>query len=82
MCMCAQMSPDDSQKEREARCAELKLGSLYTAFSDHKEGLEACAAVEALIEISAIETLLASFIVPLQGTDVKAEVRDSVLSFS
>lgn len=61
--------------------AELKeklgLGLLYLAFDDHQEGLEACAAVEALIEISAIETLLASFIVPLQGGDVKAEVRTS-----
>lgn len=51
------------------------LGTLYLAFDSHKEGLEACAAVEALIEISAIETLRSSFLLPLQGDAVKAEVR-------
>ena len=50
------------------------LGHLYTAFEDHKDGLEACAAVEALIEISAIETLRSSFLLPLQGDAVAAEV--------
>lgn len=60
--------------QRQAIKVKLGLGLLYLSFDDHQEGLEACAAVEALIEISAIETLLASFIVPLQGGDVKAEV--------
>jgi DNA polymerase family A len=45
------------------------------AFDDHTAGLEACAAVEALIEISAIETLRSSFLLPLQGDAVKAEAR-------
>ena len=69
------MSSGDAAQEREQWRAALDVGSLYSAFSEHAEGLEACAAVEALIEISAIETLLAAFIVPLQGSDVKAEVR-------
>jgi hypothetical protein len=60
---------------------QLGLGLLYEAFDDHKEGLEACAAVEALIEISKIETLRSSFLLPLQGTAVKAEVPACVLSF-
>ena len=47
------------------------LGPLYAAFDDHREGLEACVAVEALLEISAIKTLLASFILPLQDDRIK-----------
>lgn len=61
--------------ERVAYQNEKGLGHLYSAFQDHKDGLEACAAVEALIEISAIETLRSSFLLPLQGDAVSAEVR-------
>ena len=61
--------------ERSAYQAAKGLGHLYTTFEDHKDGLEACAAVEALIEISAIETLRSSFLLPLQGDAVSAEVR-------
>lgn len=60
--------------ERSAYQVGKGLGHLYTAFEDHKDGLEACAAVEALIEISAIETLRSSFLLPLQGDAVSAEV--------
>lgn len=48
------------------------LGPLFSAFKERKEGLRACVAVEALIEISAIETLLSSFIIPLQEDEIKA----------
>lgn len=61
--------------ERSAYQVTKGLGHLYMAFADHKDGLEACAAVEALIEISAIETLRSSFLLPLQGDAVSAEVR-------
>ena len=61
--------------ERSAYQDAKGLGHLYMAFDDHKDGLEACAAVEALIEISAIETLRSSFLLPLQGDAVSAEVR-------
>lgn len=64
-----------TKTERAAYQAEKGLGHLYTAFRDHKDGLEACAAVEALIEISAIETLRSAFLLPLQGDAVSAEVR-------
>ena len=60
-------------KERQKVADQLGLGLLYHAFDDHAEGLEACAAVEALIEISAIETLRSAFLLPLQGGAVKAE---------
>ena len=64
-----------TQRQRKKIQQELGLGLLYMAFDDHVAGLEACAAVEALIEISAIETLRSSFLLPLQGGAVKAEVR-------
>lgn len=60
--------------ERSEYQASKGLGHLYMAFEDHKDGLEACAAVEALIEISAIETLRSAFLLPLQGDAVSAEV--------
>lgn len=69
-----------SRAARKKLQKELGLGLLYGAFDDHQEGLEACAAVEALIEISAIETLRSSFLLPLQGTAVKAEVPAHVIS--
>lgn len=64
-----------TRSQRAAYQADKGLGHLYTAFPDHKDGLEACAAVEALIEISAIETLRSAFLLPLQGDAVSAEVR-------
>lgn len=57
------------------RCLEAAqngLGPLFTVFQNKREGLEACVAVEALVEISAIDTLLSSFIIPLQEDKVKA----------
>jgi hypothetical protein len=60
--------------DREAFRVKHGLGNLFLAFDDQTEGLEACAAVEALIEISAIETLRSSFLLPLQGEAVSAEV--------
>jgi hypothetical protein len=64
-----------SYDERSQYQVRTGLGHLYMAFEDHKDGVEACAAVEALIEISAIETLRASFLLPLQGDAVSAEAK-------
>jgi hypothetical protein len=72
---CSAAQPKMTRARRKALSDELGLGLLYMAFDDHAEGLEACAAIEALIEISAIETLRNAFLLPLQGTAVKAEVR-------
>ena len=44
-----------------------KPGPLANAFSTRQEGEEACVAVRALVEVSAINTLLENFILPLQG---------------
>ena len=64
-----------TKAQRKKFAAESGVGLLYLACDDHAAGLEACAAVEALIEISAIETLRSSFLLPLQGDAVKAEAR-------
>ncbi|KAK9839857.1 hypothetical protein WJX81_006741 [Elliptochloris bilobata] len=42
-------------------------GHLYAAFGGGRAGLEACAAVDALCEVGAIDTLLSNFMRPLQG---------------
>lgn len=46
-------------------------GKLFSHFNGNvKDGLAACAAVDSLIDASAIDTLLSNFIVPLQSEDV------------
>ena len=42
-------------------------GRAYAAFGGGVAGLEACVAIEALCEVSAIDKLLSAFIMPLQG---------------
>jgi hypothetical protein len=66
MCLCRPFT----KKQQE----ELGLGLLYSASKDHREGLEACEAVEALVEMMTVETILNTFLKPLQGDAVKAEV--------
>ncbi|QDZ19172.1 DNA polymerase I [Chloropicon primus] len=55
--------------EKEAK--ELGLGTAYTAFGGGREGLRACAAMDALCDVAAIDTLLSNFIIPLQGDAIK-----------
>jgi len=45
-------------------------GKLFQYFSTVPDGLAACAAVDSLIDASAIDTLLSNFIVPLQSDDI------------
>lgn len=52
---------------------EHQLGQLFGAFDDHRDGLEACVAVEELIDTSAIDKLLTGFIIPLQEDRIKAD---------
>jgi hypothetical protein len=52
--------------ELEAEAASMGYGKLYAAFGGGPVGLEACAGVEALCEVGAIDKLLSAFIVPLQ----------------
>ena len=56
-------------KSKEAE--EQGLGKLYIPCGGNKKGLEACIAVESLLEVGAIDTLLSSFILPLQENNVK-----------
>lgn len=44
-----------------------KYGTAYAAFGGGVQGKAACHAIAALIEVSAISTLLSGFIQPLQG---------------
>jgi len=50
-----------------AEAKALGVGPLYAACGGGEAGLAACAAVDALVEGAAIDTLLSNFIVPLQG---------------
>jgi DNA polymerase-1 len=50
-----------------AEAKALGVGTLYAAFGGGTAGLRACAAVDALCEVGAIDTLLSNFIIPLQG---------------
>ena len=50
-----------------AEAKALGVGTLYAAFGGGTAGLRACAAVDALCEVAAIDTLLSNFIIPLQG---------------
>jgi hypothetical protein len=58
--------PAERFAELEAEAASKGYGKLYATFGGGREGLEACAAVEALCEVGAIDKLLSAFIVPLQ----------------
>ena len=46
-------------------------GKAYSAFGGGQAGLSACAAIDALCDMAAIDTLLSNFIVPLQGGEIK-----------
>lgn len=46
------------------------VGELFPHFGTEREGLRACAALGSLVEASSIDTLLSSFIVPLQSDDI------------
>lgn len=59
--------------KRQLKANQNGLGSIYTAFDDHRDGLRACVAIEALIETGAIDALLNSFILPLQEDKVKGK---------
>ncbi|KAK2080515.1 hypothetical protein QBZ16_000368 [Prototheca wickerhamii] len=41
-------------------------GALFPLFGSEEEGLRACAAVDALVDVGAVDTLLSNFILPLQ----------------
>lgn len=56
--------------ELEAQAKKEGFGRLFPLFGSVVEGLEACEAVGALVDASAIDTLLSNFIVPLQSDDI------------
>lgn len=60
---------DDLAEDNRNDGAELskKCGTAYAAFGGGKSGVEACAAIDALNDVAAIDTLLSNFIIPLQS---------------
>ncbi|MCO5595495.1 hypothetical protein L7F22_049539 [Adiantum nelumboides] len=60
----------DSKVSKEPKQEDLSVyGPAYDAFNGGEEGKEACKAIAALCEVSAIDTLISGFIQPLQGGD-------------
>eukprot|EP00879_Flechtneria_rotunda_P001581 GHRR01001740.1.p1 GENE.GHRR01001740.1~~GHRR01001740.1.p1 ORF type:complete len:951 (+),score=402.49 GHRR01001740.1:427-2853(+) len=66
-----EMNPDDIAV-LEADAADKKLGKMYVATGGGRAGLEACMALEKLIEVSAIDKLLTAFIQPLQQDNISS----------
>eukprot|EP00884_Botryococcus_braunii_P003367 jgi/Botrbrau1/13030/Bobra.0389s0021.1 len=67
--------PDLIKEALQREAAAKGLGKMYIAFGGGREGLEACAALDALCEVGAIDTLLSNFIIPLQGDQIASSSR-------
>ena len=59
----------DSEKTEEA--LRKRCGGAFLAFGGGKEGAQACAAIDALNDVAAIDTLLSNFIIPLQSDNLR-----------
>ena len=59
----------DAEKSEEA--LKKACGGAFDAFGGGQEGVQACAAIDALNDVAAIDTLLSNFIIPLQGDDIR-----------
>jgi DNA polymerase-1 len=69
---------EEPQEVLEDIAKEKGFGRLFSLFGNREEGLKACAAVDSLIDASAIDTLLSNFIVPLQSDAIlKADAAGS-----
>ena len=60
--------PDEEKTEDKLK---KQCGTAFDAFGGGKDGVEACAAIDALNDVAAIDTLLSNFIIPLQGDDIR-----------
>jgi len=63
----------DSLSEEEKKNEKLSkiCGTAFEAFGRGFEGARACAAIDALNDLAAVDTLLSNFIIPLQGDDIR-----------
>ena len=63
----------DSLSEEEKKNEKLSkiCGTAFEAFGRGLEGARACAAIDALNDLAAVDTLLSNFIIPLQGDDIR-----------
>lgn len=64
---------DQAVRDATEALAAKQCGGVYAAFGGGREGLRAAAAVDALCEASAVDTLLTNFILPLQGDNLRGE---------
>ena len=62
----AASSPTLPSEELTKLGAAAGYGALFPLFGSEEEGLRACAAVDALVDVGAVDTLLSNFILPLQ----------------
>jgi len=63
----------DSLPEADKKNEKLSkiCGTAFEAFGRGFEGARACAAIDALNDLAAVDTLLSNFIIPLQGDDIR-----------
>jgi DNA polymerase I len=59
------------EKEKKNEKPSKICGTAYLAFGRGYEGVRACAAIDALNDLAAVDTLLSNFIIPLQGNDIR-----------
>ena len=64
---------DLSEQDREEEALQKACGTAFLAFGGGKEGVEACAAIDALNDVAAIDTLLSNFIIPLQSDNLRGK---------
>ena len=60
-----------SDKEKSEEALKKACGAAFDAFGGGQEGVQACAAIDSLNDVAAIDTLLSNFIIPLQGDDIR-----------
>lgn len=70
-----------SESEKEKKEDLSAYGQAYHAFKGGQEGKEACKAIAALCEVSAIDTLISGFIQPLQVSETLLLLFDSFLNY-
>jgi len=69
----AALEAEDASKEDIYAQAERVLGTAYASFGGGTKGLEACEAIDNLLEAAAVDTLLSNFLKPLQGDNLRGK---------
>lgn len=64
---------DLAEEDKKDEALGKKCGAAFLAFGGGKDGAEACAAIDALNDVAAIDTLLSNFIIPLQSDNLRGK---------